>query len=64
LKHLGKCKFGRLRRKWENHIKIILREVGCDDQRRMDIVQECPMVGFSIISAGPSGSATIMLVYV
>jgi hypothetical protein len=29
-KPLGKCPLGRLRRRWENNIKMDVREVSCD----------------------------------
>ena len=36
----GKRPLGRPRRRWEDNIKMVLREVGCDARNWMDLVQD------------------------
>jgi hypothetical protein len=36
----GKRPFGRLRRRWENNIKMDLQEVGCGDMDWIDLAQD------------------------
>ena len=36
----GKRPLGRLRRRWEDNIKVDLQEVGCEDMDWMDLAQD------------------------
>jgi hypothetical protein len=38
---IEKCPFGRPRKKWDDGIKIYLVEVGCENQRRMELSYDC-----------------------
>jgi hypothetical protein len=39
-KPLGKWSFGGLRRKWEDNVKMDLREVVCENGRGMEMAQD------------------------
>jgi hypothetical protein len=44
--HKRKIPHGRLRRTWEDNIKIILKEIRFEDVNRLHIVEYSPVVGF------------------
>ena len=40
VKHKGKRPLGRPRHRWEDHIKMNLQEVGCEDMDWIDVAQD------------------------
>jgi hypothetical protein len=40
-KHLGKCPLVRPRTRWEDNIKMALKDLDCEDGNRMELTQDC-----------------------
>jgi hypothetical protein len=60
----GKWYLGGLGRKWEDIIKVALREVHCEDRMSLKLTQDewCAVVGFGFSSVVPLGFTTTVLV--
>jgi len=52
----GKRPLGRPRRRWEDNIKIDLKEVGCEGMEWIELTQDRQVVGCCDCGNGPSGS--------
>jgi hypothetical protein len=40
-KPVGKCPLVRLRRIWDDNIKMVLKKVGCEDEKCMELAEDC-----------------------
>jgi hypothetical protein len=62
-KPLGKCSHGRLKRRWEDNIKMDHKETGCEGRRRMELLQIIGSGGDVVLKViEPSASVTVVLI--